>query len=275
MRLLVSGGRDFHDVEFIVYHLERVHAMRPVECLIAGGAKGVDTYCELWANELGIKVDVYPADWDQYRKAAGHIRNVEMFDKSDPDMAMVFPGQRGTKHMLDTIIEADCSWVSLWVSERVLFQKSHPKYGFLSNFASGYSFVDNDGLIWDTSEHYYQAQKTLNEEIRSEIQMASSPAEAKRLGDALTLRPGWSTFRLKAMRRALELKFAEGSKAAQLLLETEDSYLIEDTPWGDTFWGQTHGLGENHLGKMLMERRETLRQNTPIAIWHPISGQSS
>lgn len=268
MRVLVSGGRDFHDVEFIIYQLERMDAIKPIECLIAGCAKGVDTYCELWAKEVGIKTELYPADWTTHGNAAGIIRNVEMFDKSDPDVAMVFPGAKGTKHMLDTIVEADCSWLSLWTSTRIRFKKSDSKYGFLSNFATGYSFVDNDGLVWDTSEHYYQAQKTLNEELRSEIQMATSPAEAKRLGSALTLRPGWNTFRFKAMRRALELKFSEGSPAATRLIETEDDYLIEDTPWGDRFWGQTDGIGENHLGKMLMERRESLREGKPISIWY-------
>ena len=39
------------------------------------------------------------------------------------------------------------------------------------------------------------------------------------------------------------------------LEETRGSELIEGNTWGDRFWGVSRGIGENHLGKILMEER--------------------
>ena len=266
MRVIVCGGRDFDDVEFVVHYLNHVHEWNPISCVIAGAARGVDTFAELWADLMGIPKEIYPADWDRHGKAAGPIRNQEMLDKSRPDMVMAFPGGRGTAHMFK--IASEHGDLNLWQSKQILFRKRDPKYGFMSNFAEGYEFVDQDGLIWTTSEHHYQAQKTLNEVERGEIQRAKTAFDSKTLGDGVRLRPGWDDMRIDRMRETLALKFSKGSKAAERLIETEAAYLVEDTPWGDQFWGKTYGVGSNHLGKLLMERRESLILGTPQRIWY-------
>lgn len=43
------------------------------------------------------------------------------------------------------------------------------------------------------------------------------------------------------------------------LLETGEEELIEGNNWGDKFWGQVNGIGENHLGRLLMEIREEIK----------------
>ncbi len=58
----------------------------------------------------------------------------------------------------------------------------HPdeEYGFLSNFsAHGFDLEDR---YWPTVEHYYQAQKFLDSELRERILETNSPKRAKRLG---------------------------------------------------------------------------------------------
>ena len=47
-----------------------------------------------------------------------------------------------------------------------------------------------------------------------------------------------------------------------LLLNTENATLIEGNTWNDTFWGidLKTGKGQNHLGKLLMEIREELKE---------------
>lgn len=265
MKLLITGGREFHDVEFIVYQLNQTHARKPVTTLISGMATGVDTYCALWAEEMGIPVDPYPAKWAELGNDAGIIRNGEMLAKSNADMIMAFPGGAGTKDMWERA--KDVPWLDHWQSKEIAFRKEDPDYGFLSNFAKGFEFVDEDGCIWSTSEHHYQAQKTLTETDRARIQMAPSPFKAKELGGSIICRPGWNGFRIKAMRKTLELKFKTDSEAAERLVATHPHYLIEDTPWGDKFWGKTYGVGENRLGKLLMERRESLILDTHVVIW--------
>ena len=39
-----------------------------------------------------------------------------------------------------------------------------------------------------------------------------------------------------------------------------DVDLIEGNTWGDTFWGQVDGKGENKLGKLLMKIRDELME---------------
>lgn len=43
-----------------------------------------------------------------------------------------------------------------------------------------------------------------------------------------------------------------------LLKETGSAILIEGNTWRDRFWGVYNGQGENWLGRLLMEVRESL-----------------
>ena len=58
-------------------------------------------------------------------------------------------------------------------------------------------------------------------------------------------------------------KFDKGELALALKY-TGDAELIEGNNWGDTFWGVCNGVGENHLGKLLMARRAQLRGNETV-----------
>ena len=54
-------------------------------------------------------------------------------------------------------------------------------------------------------------------------------------------------------------KFSQNPILRQKLINTQDMILIENNTWNDTFWGVCNGVGENHLGKILMEVREELK----------------
>jgi len=43
------------------------------------------------------------------------------------------------------------------------------------------------------------------------------------------------------------------------LLATGDETLQEGNRWNDRYWGVCRGVGKNHLGNILMEVREYLR----------------
>jgi hypothetical protein len=100
MRLLVCGGRDFDDKEFVFYTLDRVHAKRPVTCLIHGAARGADTLAADWALDRGVLCNAYPADWERDGKRAGPIRNQKMLDVGKPEGVVAFSGGRGTADMI-------------------------------------------------------------------------------------------------------------------------------------------------------------------------------
>lgn len=135
------------------------------------------------------------------------------------------------------------------------------EWHFLSNFYL--TDIEYEGLTYPSVEHAYQAAKTEIWAERLQFTARSlTPGRAKRLGRGLTLRPNWGEIKLKVMKDLLNEKFYFVSSLGSLslrLLATDNAELIEGNTWGDTFWGVCRGVGENHLGKLLMERREELR----------------
>lgn len=134
------------------------------------------------------------------------------------------------------------------------------RFAFLSNFAS--SPITVDGIDYPTAEHAFQAHKTLDPRERSRIASLPDPAAAKKAGRKVELRPDWEDVKIDVMRAVLLQKFAPGSELAVELLRTGAVELIEGTDtWNDRFWGVAKGLGENHLGRLLMEIRHELSQS--------------
>ena len=130
------------------------------------------------------------------------------------------------------------------------------EFRFLSNFWP--ADVEYDGMRFPTVEHAYQAAKTNDISARIEIKNCVTPGQAKRLGKRVKIRPGWEAgIKLEVMRDLLEQKFSDPSLAAKLKA-TGDVEIIEGNTWGDTYWGVCRGDGKNHLGKILMQIRESL-----------------
>jgi ribA/ribD-fused uncharacterized protein len=132
------------------------------------------------------------------------------------------------------------------------------KYHFLSNFHV--TPVSYGGILWRTSEHAYQAAKTLDSDEFTRIMNAATPGKAKRLGAEATLRPDWSGIKLRVMADILEAKFSD-PLMARMLEATGDAELVEGNHHGDEFWGVNlrTGEGKNHLGRLLMLLREERR----------------
>lgn len=129
------------------------------------------------------------------------------------------------------------------------------KYRFLSNFFI--CPVWFEGRLWPTSEHAYQAAKTLVPLEQQTIYEAKTPGVAKKLGKSVTLREDWKDVRVSIMHRILLAKFAL-PEMEELLLSTGNLKLIEGNTWNDTFWGvdiRTR-VGQNMLGRLLMQIRE-------------------
>lgn len=136
------------------------------------------------------------------------------------------------------------------------FNKNHR---WLSNFWP--CEINLDGDPYASVEHAYQAAKTLDLDQRAVIgSSGTTAAMAKQLGKHVCLRPGWSEIRLPVMRSLLAQKFALGTDLAQWLIATGDAQLVEGNTWNDTFWGVCAGRGENHLGVLLMQQRQFLKE---------------
>ena len=131
------------------------------------------------------------------------------------------------------------------------------EYRFLSNFWP--ATVVYEGITYPTSEHAYQAAKTLDVEQRKRIAALQTPAEAKSAGRALKLRDDWESVKFTVMEDVVRFKFTHHDDLRAKLLATGDAYLEEGNNWGDEVWGVCNGKGENRLGKILMKIRSELK----------------
>lgn len=64
---------------------------------------------------------------------------------------------------------------------------------------------------------------------------------------------------LVSMKGLLKEKFLQNEDLKVKLLSTDNEELIEGNNWGDKVWGKVNGVGENRLGKILMQIREELK----------------
>ena len=141
--------------------------------------------------------------------------------------------------------------------EKIIDSFKKESYKFLSNFA--YCRIYYDELSYDSVEHAYQAAKTEDQYYREWVRDASSPGEAKQRGRKIPMKEDWNRVRLSVMLLLVRRKFRV-PKFKEKLLATGNAELIEGNWWGATFWGVCKGKGENHLGKILMQVREEIRE---------------
>lgn len=128
------------------------------------------------------------------------------------------------------------------------------EYAYLSNFYINAVLLDN--RIYPSVENAYQAAKTFKD--RSNFYHCD-PGFAKRLGSRVVLRANWEQVKIEVMRSLIKQKFQPNCYLAGKLLSTENKELVEGNSWNDTFWGVCRGVGENNLGKLLMEQRAYLK----------------
>ena len=111
IKVIIAGSRNFYDYDIVEdtvvsYFMSRGILKENVE-IISGGARGADSLGEQLAKSYGLKLTIFPAQWDTYGKAAGMIRNKEMADYAikDSDKAILFAfwdgKSHGTKGMID------------------------------------------------------------------------------------------------------------------------------------------------------------------------------
>ena len=100
MKILVCGGRDYNDYDTLHMYMCAIEGATLDSVIIHGAARGADSLADRWAKDNNMKLEVYPADWEQHGKSAGPIRNQQMLNEGKPDLVLAFPGGSGTAHMV-------------------------------------------------------------------------------------------------------------------------------------------------------------------------------
>ena len=126
------------------------------------------------------------------------------------------------------------------------------QYEFLSNFHP--APVEFEGVIYPTVENAYQAAKSRDPKTRERF-VNITPGQAKKLGQEIEIREDWEAVKLGVMFILLFEKIDEHEDLLEKLVETGNAHLEETNTWDDKYWRVCDGVGENHLGILLMTVR--------------------
>ena len=109
-RIMVIGGRDFTDYKLLcetvgnrINWMAKLH--RSVEIISGDCLKGADKLAKQYATDYHFDYVGYPADWNQYGKRAGAIRNRTMVDLCDEAVVFWDGASKGTKISVDMLRE--------------------------------------------------------------------------------------------------------------------------------------------------------------------------
>lgn len=134
-----------------------------------------------------------------------------------------------------------------------------PEHRWLSNMT--YVNIQYDGVIYPSTENFYQAMKYKEKTVRKHISKLR-PHEAKKFSKENSMTSQvFEEKKLQIMEYAQKQKYSQEPFKSKLLA-TGDVLLEEGNWWGDKFWGVDIKTrqGENHLGKIIMKIRDQLKQ---------------
>jgi len=146
------------------------------------------------------------------------------------------------------------------------------EYEFLSNFSPHETRYQ--GITYRTSEHAYQAAKSLDRKDRAWVWCAPSPGEAKRRGQEITKRESWNTIKAGIMYDVLVCKYKDNPELQEELLATGDREIIEGNTWHDNYLGgcicarcvQGSIPSWNTLGELHMRIRKELQDDGTLGV---------
>jgi ribA/ribD-fused uncharacterized protein len=147
-----------------------------------------------------------------------------------------------------------------YIGEILDFYSVKELYGEFSNFAL--FPITINGVVWPTSEHYYQAQKFLDPALQELVRSQPTPyLAAKTARDPqLPMREDWDVVKDAAMLIALKAKFSQYKVLQDLLRLTKKAHLYEHTK-NDCYWADCGDrTGKNRLGEVLMQIRFELSE---------------
>jgi len=81
MKVIIAGSRHITDYGALKALVENTGW--DIEEVVSGGCRGVDVMGEQWAEERGIPVRTFVADWARFGREAGELRNREMANYAD------------------------------------------------------------------------------------------------------------------------------------------------------------------------------------------------
>ena len=95
MKVAVIGSRNL-----VVEDLSK-YLPEETDEIVAGGAKGIDTCADEYAQSHGLKLKVFKPEYDRYGKGAPLKRNISIIEYADQVLAFWDGKSHGTKYVID------------------------------------------------------------------------------------------------------------------------------------------------------------------------------
>lgn len=127
-RVIIAGGRDFDDFRFLCKKCMAKLQNKQDVIIVSGTANGADKLGEKFANFMGYEIKQFPANWDEFGKRAGYLRNKEMAEYADALIAFWDGKSKGTKHMIDLAKEKNLKVVVYYYNQEEEIDDNKPSY---------------------------------------------------------------------------------------------------------------------------------------------------
>lgn len=101
MKVVIAGSRSITDYKIVSGAIEL--SGFDITLLISGTAKGVDKLGEQFAQNHGIPIKQFPANWTKFGKAAGFYRNWDMAEYCDAGIIIWDGRSNGTLQMINCL----------------------------------------------------------------------------------------------------------------------------------------------------------------------------
>lgn len=137
-RVIVAGSRGFNDYPLLankLHHLLKEKVKTYEIVIVSGTAQGADKLGEMWASRNGHRVERFPADWNQFGKRAGYLRNEDMARYADAAVVFWDGQSRGSKHMIDIMEKLNKSVRIVRFMGRIIAPDELPNYDNLNYMA--------------------------------------------------------------------------------------------------------------------------------------------
>ena len=110
MKVAIVGYRYYNNYIYFKQKVDEwIQENGSIESIVSGGASGVDTLAERYADEHNIKKIIFPVtkeEWNKFGLAAGPLRNDKIIKELEKDMSIchviAFPSKK-SKGTYDTI----------------------------------------------------------------------------------------------------------------------------------------------------------------------------
>lgn len=129
--LAIVGSRGFSNYDMLKQKINGyICSEYNISKIISGGANGADKLGERFADEFGIEKQILYADWKQFGKKAGYLRNVDIVNACDIIIAFWDGISKGTKHSIDLAKANNKKLIIIDTNEQTLDQN---EISFLKN----------------------------------------------------------------------------------------------------------------------------------------------